>query len=101
MEDKWVGHTWAGVRVEHSNALLARGVLEEALLGTIVPRARQTGEVDQEGGSVEGVRGSLRGQVEIEGHFAVGGGGIVGEFEELATEGCDCCFGLYRHCRCG
>lgn len=90
-------HTWACVRVEHRNALLARGVLEEAFLGTIVPRACQTSEVDQEGGSVEGVRGGLRGEVEVEGHFAIGGGSIVGEFEELAAEGCDCCFGLDRH----
>lgn len=76
-------------------------MLEEALFRPIVPRARQTGEVDQEGGSVEGIRGGLRGQVEVEGHFAIGGGGIVGEFEELAAEGCNCCFGLDRHCRCG
>lgn len=47
---------------------------------------------------MEGIRGSLRGQVEIEGHLAIGGGGIVGEFEELASEGCDCCFCLDRHC---
>ena len=46
---------------------------------------------------MEGVRGGLRGQVEVEGHFAIGGGGIVGEFEEFAPEGCDCCFCLDRH----
>ena len=50
---------------------------------------------------MEGIRGGLRGQVEVEGHFAIGGGGIVGEFEELAAEGCDCCFGLDGHCCCG
>ena len=40
------------------------------------------------------IGGSLRGKVEIEGHFAIGGGGIVGEFEKLAAEGGDggfCC----------
>lgn len=35
---------------------------------------------------MEGVCGGLRGKVEIEGHVAIGGGGIVGEFEELASE---------------
>ena len=76
-------------------------MLEETLLGAIVAGAGQTGEVYQEGHSVEGVHGGLRGQVEVEGHFAVGGGGIVGEFEELAAEGCDCCFGLDGHCLFG
>ena len=73
-------------------------MLEETLLRAIVARAGQTGEVYQEGDSVEGVHGGLRGQVEIEDHFTVGGGGIVGEFEELASEGYDCCFGLDGHC---
>ena len=91
-------HTWTRVRVEHGNPLLARCVLEETLLGAIVARAGQTGEVYQEGDSVEGVHGGLRGQVEVEDHFAVGGGGIVGDFEELASEGCDCCFSLDGHC---
>ncbi len=93
--------TWARVRVEHGNALLARGVLEESLLCPIVPGAGQTGQVYQEGNFVEGIGGGLRGQVEVECHFAVGGGGIVGEFEELAPEGCDCRFCLYRHCYWG
>ena len=35
---------------------------------------------------MEGIGGGLRGEVEVEGHVAIGGGGIVGEFEELAAE---------------
>lgn len=54
-------HTWARVRVEHRDALLARGVLKEALLRPVVSGAGQAGEVDQEGDSVQGVGGGLRG----------------------------------------
>ena len=101
MKDKPGCHTWARVRVEYSNALLTGCVLEETLLRPVIASACQPGQVDQEGNFVEGIRSRLRGKVEIEGHFAIGGGGIVGEFEELATEGCDCRFCLYRHCcRC-
>ena len=102
VETVWAsGHTWARVRVENCNSLLARGVLEETLLGSVVARTGQAGEVYQEGSLVEGVRGRLGGQVEVEGHFAIGGGGVVGEFEQFASKGCDCCFCLYRHGRCG
>ena len=73
-------------------------MLEETFLRAIVARAGQTGEVYEEGDSMEGVHGGLRGQVEVEGHFAVCGGGIVGEFEELAAEGCYCCVCLEGHC---
>ena len=76
-------------------------MLEETFLGAIVARAGETGEVYEDGHSMEGVHGGLRRQVEIEGHFAVGGGGIVREFEELASEGCDCCFCLEGHCWVG
>lgn len=95
------GHTWTGVRVQHGNTLLARGALEESFFGAVVAGAGQAGEVYQEGHFVEGVRGGLGGQVEVEGHFAIGGGGVVGEFEELAAEGGDCCFCLDGHCCCG
>ena len=74
-------------------------MLEKPLLGAVVAGAGQAGEVDEEGGFVEGVRGRLRGQVEVEGHFAVGGGGMVGELEQFAAEGCDCRFGLDGHGR--
>lgn len=48
---------------------------------------------------MEGICGGLGGQIEIEGHFAIGGGGIVGKLEEFAPEGCDCCFRLDGHLR--
>ena len=73
--------TRARVRVEHRNALLAGCMLEETLLRPIIASACQPGQVNQEGDFVEGIRSRLRGEVEIEGHFAIGGGGIVGEFE--------------------
>ena len=100
-DDDRVSVTGARVRVEHRDALLARRALEESLFRPVVPGARQAGQVDEEGDSVEGVRGGLRGEVEVEGHFAVGGGGMVGEFEEFAAEGGDCRFCLDRHCRWG
>lgn len=93
--------TGARVRIEHRDALLARRALEESLFRPVVPGARQAGQVDEEGDSVEGVRGGLRGEVEVEGHFAVGGGGMVGEFEEFAAEGGDCRYCLDGHCRWG
>lgn len=37
------------VWVEHGQTSLARLVLEEALFGSVVARASQTGEVDQHG----------------------------------------------------
>ena len=76
-------------------------MLEEPLFRPVVPGAGQAGEVDQEGAFVQRVRGDLWGQVEVEGHFAVGGGGVVGEFEEFAAEGGDGCLGLDGHCCCG
>ena len=75
-------------------------MLEEALLGSVVAGACQAGKVNQEGSFVEGIRGRLRGEVQIEGHFAIGRGGIVGELEKFTAKGCDCCFRLYRHDRC-
>lgn len=69
-------------------------MLEEAFLRPIVPGARQAGQVDQEGDLVERIRGRLRGQVEVESHFAIGGGCIVRKFEEFAAKGFDCGFGL-------
>jgi len=58
---------------------LASRVLEETFLGTVVSRASQTGEVYEEGHFVRRIRGGLRWEVEVESHFAIGGGGIVGE----------------------
>lgn len=41
-----------------------------------------------------GVSCGLRWEVEVQGHFAAGCGGIVSEFEELASKrsDCSCCF---------
>lgn len=79
-------HTWAGVRVEDSNALLASTVLEEALLGAVLGGACQTGEVNQHG-DLLGL--GLRGQIEVEFHLAFCGGCGMAELEQLAAEGGD------------
>lgn len=76
-------HTWAGIRVEHGDALLAGGVLEEALLGAVIGRASQTGQIDQEGDRL--VRGKS-GQKEVEGHLGAGCSRIVAQLEQLAAE---------------
>ena len=70
-------------------------MLEEALLRPVVTRAGQSSQIDQKRYAV---RGCLRWQVEIEGHLAVRGRGIVCQLEELAAERGDCCFGLNGHC---
>lgn len=75
--------TRASIRIKHSNTLLAGAVLEEALLRAIIGSAGQTGQVNQHG-DLLGL--GLWGQVEVEGHFAVCGGGIVAKLEELAAE---------------
>ena len=45
------------------------------------------------------IGGRLGWEVEVESHFAVGSGGIVGELEELAPEGLDRRFRCHRHGR--
>lgn len=64
-------------------------MLEKALLRAILRRAGQSGQVNQHGDRAG--RGAVAvdcagGQVQVEGHFAAGGGGIVGEFEQFAAE---------------
>lgn len=71
-------------------------MLEEALLGAVLGGAGQTREVDEDGHLSGRVLESLRGQIEVEAHFTFGGGGGVGELEELTAEGGDggfCCDG--------
>lgn len=46
---------------------------------------------------MERVGGGLGWEVEVECHFARGGFGFVGEFEEFAAEGGDCGGGLDGH----
>ena len=49
---------------------------------------------------MQGIGGGLRWEIEVEGHFAVGSGGIVSELEQLAPERGDGSFGGDRHpCR--
>lgn len=52
----FVGHSWVGgvflrtrtrVGIQHRNALLARGVLEETLLGAVVGGTGQAGQVNE------------------------------------------------------
>ena len=87
--------TWTGVRIQHRDALLTGFVLEETLLGPVVTRAGQSGQIDQQRYPLQGC---LRWEVEIEGHLALRARGIVGQFEELAAERGDGCFGLNGHC---
>lgn len=81
--------TWAGVRVEHSDALLAGAMLEESLLGAVLRCAGEAGQVNQDGNLLGGVLEGLRWQVEVETHLTASRGGIVGELEQLAAEGGD------------
>ena len=71
-------------------------MLEETLFGTVVAGARQSSQIYQQRDFVEWIDSRLRRKVEVEGHFAIGGGGIVGAFQELAAEAGDggfCCYG--------
>lgn len=86
--------TRAGIGVKHGNALLASGVLEEALLGAVGRGTGQTREVDEDG-DLLGL--GLWGQVEVEVHLAASGGGIVAKLEQLAAERSDSGLGGDRH----
>lgn len=90
--------TRTGIRKQQRDALLTGRMLEEALFGAIVARTRQAGEVYEQWDSAEGVKGRLRGQVEVEAHFAIRGRGIVRTLEELAAEGSDGGFRCHCHC---
>lgn len=72
-------------------------MLEEALLRTVVGGAGQAREVDEDGDFPGGCLEGLWGEVEVEGHFAFGGGGGVGKLEELSAERGDGCFGRDGH----
>lgn len=65
-------------------------MLEKALLRAILRRTGQSRQINQHGNLAgrAGVDSTGR-QVQIERHFAAGGGGIVAELEELAAEGGD------------
>lgn len=72
-------------------------MLEEALLGAIVGGAGETGQVDEDGDFLRGVLDGLGRQVEVEGHFAAGGGGGMAELEELSAKGGDGCLRCDGH----
>lgn len=73
-------------------------MLEEALLGAIIGRAGESGQVDQERHFLRGRLGGLGREIKVEVHLALGRGGGMAELEELAAEGGDCCFGCDGHC---
>lgn len=91
------------VRVQQGEAE-RRGVgVQETLVGDIVGRAGQAGEVDEERRGL-GSRGGRR-QVEGQVHGRAGGGGLVGELQESTAEagdggvGGEC--GRHGDCGCG
>lgn len=89
--------TRASIRVQHGDTVLACTMLEKALLGAVIRRAGQTREVNEQRNLLGGLADGLRGEVQVEAHFAVGGLGGMAELEELAAERRDCCFGCDGH----
>ena len=83
-------------------------MLEEALLCAIVSRTCEPGKVDEQWDFVQRVGRQLRREKEVEGHFAVGRGGIVGALQKLAAKRGNGRFGCHGHdtqcseesCRC-
>lgn len=86
MDGIYIILTRTGIRIEHSNPMLAGCTLEKPLLRTVVACARQTREVNQQRNFNKGIFAGLRWDVEVEVHFALGAGSIVGDFEELAAK---------------
>lgn len=83
--------------------MLAGPVLEKALLGAIVGRAGETGQVNQQRNLGDGLVHGLWWQIQVEVHFAVGRLGRVAGFEQLAPERgnrCLCCHGHDGLCVC-
>ena len=68
--------TWACVRVDDGDAILAGSVLKVALLCTIVACTSETSEVEEYGHSLGG---GLRGKVEVQGHLTSRRLGLVGK----------------------
>jgi hypothetical protein len=87
--------TRRGIGIHDRNALLASTVLEEALLSAIVASTCQARKVEKNGDFL--VLGCLGREVEVQCHFAASGCGIMGELEEPAAEGGDCCCGFKGH----
>lgn len=72
--------TRTSVRVHDRDSFLACSVLEEAFLGTIVACASKPSKVENHGDLLLGIICGLGWEVEIQGHFAASGGGIVNQF---------------------
>lgn len=65
-------------------------MLEKALLRAILRRAGQSRQINQHGDLASRAAVDSTGrQVQVERHFAAGGGGIVAELKQLAAEGGD------------
>ena len=91
-------HTRTGIGIQHRNTLLSCSMLKEALLRTVVTGTCQSSKVYQQRTSVQRIFCRLWGQVEVEGHFAIGRCSFVRAFQELAAEAGD---GRFRsHCHC-
>lgn len=74
-------------------------MLEETLFRAVVACACEAREVDEDGRFLGG--GGARRDEEVEGHFAICGFGLVGEFEEFAAAAGNGGGGFDRHgCGC-
>lgn len=72
-------------------------MLEKALLRAVVRCAGQTGKIDQDRQFLVGCLVCLRREVQVEGHFAVGGLGGMAKLEKLAAERGNGCFRCDGH----
>ncbi len=89
--------TWTGVGVYDCYAFLGCAVLEEAFLCAIVSRASEPGKVENHGDFMWSVARCLWWKVEVQGHLAPRGRGIVSQLQELAAKGRYSCSGFERH----
>jgi len=88
-------HTRTGVRIDDGDAVPGGCTLEVPLLGTVVTGASEAGQVEEKGNFASG---SLRREIEIQGHGAFGGRGIMFELEQAAAEAGYLCCGFESHC---
>lgn len=77
--------------------MLASPVLKKALLGAIVGRAGQAGQVNQQRDLCDGFIHGLWWEIQVEVHLAVGGFGRVAGFEQFAPERGNRCFCCHGH----
>ena len=89
--------TRASIRVQNGNAMLAGPMLEKPLLGAIVGRAGQTGQVNQQRHLGDGLIHGLWWQVQVKVHLAVGGLGRMAGLEQFASERGNRCFCCHGH----